>query len=206
MALEVMTVRKIALTGGIASGKSTVTVKLRARGYVVIDADDIVRQLYGKGKPIYNAIVGTFGNEILDPSGEIDRKKLGALVFSDSKARELLNSVTHPIVEAEISKDLQEKRLQGENMIFVDSPLLVETGNCERYDTVVLVYVDPQTQLQRLQSRNQLSHDEAVLRIKSQMSLEEKKAYADYIIDNNGTLEMLDQQVDQLLMWLRQPD
>lgn len=203
MALGVMTVRKIALTGGIASGKSTVTVKLRARGYVVIDADDIVRQLYGKGKLIYNAIVSAFGNEILDPTGEIDRKKLGALVFSDSEALKRLNSVTHPIVEAEISKDLEKKLLQGENVIFVDTPLLVETGNCERYDAVVLVYVNPQTQLQRLQSRNQLSHDEAVQRIESQMPLDEKKAYADFIIDNNGTLEMLDDQVEQLLMWLR---
>jgi dephospho-CoA kinase len=94
VALGVMTVRKIALTGGIASGKSTVTVKLRARGYVVIDADDIVRQLYGKGKPIYNAIVSAFGNEILDPTGEIDRKKLGALVFSDARVAKLADALS----------------------------------------------------------------------------------------------------------------
>jgi len=199
-------VRKIALTGGIASGKSTVTLILRARGYVVIDADDIVRQLYGKGKPIYNAIVSAFGNEILNLSGEIDRKKLGALVFSDSEARKRLNSATHPIVEAEITKELHEKQLQGETMVFVDMPLLIETGNSERYDAVILVVVDFETQLQRLQSRNQLSHDEAVLRIKSQMPLEDKKAYADFIIDNNGTLEMLDQQVDQLLARLKHSD
>jgi len=199
-------VRKIALTGGIASGKSTVTLILRARGYVVIDADDIVRQLYGKGKPIYNAIVSAFGNEILNLSGEIDRKKLGALVFSDSEARKRLNSATHPIVEAEITKELHEKQLQGETMVFVDTPLLIETGNSERYDAVILVVVDFETQLQRLQSRNQLSHDEAVLRIKSQMPLEDKKAYADFIIDNNGTLEMLDQQVDQLLARLKHSD
>lgn len=198
--------RKIALTGGIASGKSTVTLILRARGYVVIDADDIVRQLYGKGKPIYNAIVSAFGNEILNLSGEIDRKKLGALVFSDSEARKRLNSATHPIVEAEITKELHEKQLQGETMVFVDTPLLIETGNSERYDAVILVVVDFETQLQRLQSRNQLSHDEAVLRIKSQMPLEDKKAYADFIIDNNGTLEMLDQQVDQLLARLKHSD
>lgn len=198
--------RKIALTGGIASGKSTVTLILRARGYVVIDADDIVRQLYGKGKPIYNAIVSAFGNEILNLSGEIDRKKLGALVFSDSEARKRLNSATHPIVEAEITKELHEKQLQGETMVFVDMPLLIETGNSERYDAVILVVVDFETQLQRLQSRNQLSHDEAVLRIKSQMPLEDKKAYADFIIDNNGTLEMLDQQVDQLLARLKHSD
>lgn len=198
--------RKIALTGGIASGKSTVTLILRARGYVVIDADNIVRELYGKGKPIYNAIVSTFGKEILDLSGEIDRKKLGALVFSDSEARKRLNSATHPIVEAEISKELHEKQLQGETMVFVDTPLLIETGNSERYDAVILVAVDFETQLQRLQSRNQLSHDEAVLRIKSQMPLEDKKAYADFIIDNNGTLEMLDQQVDQLLARLKASD
>lgn len=198
--------RKIALTGGIASGKSTVTLILRARGYVVIDADDIVRQLYGKGKPIYNAIVSAFGNEILNLSGEIDRKKLGALVFSDSEARKCLNSATHPIVEAEITKELHEKQLQGETMVFVDTPLLIETGNSERYDAVILVVVDFETQLQRLQSRNQLSHDEAVLRIKSQMPLEDKKAYADFIIDNNGTLEMLDQQVDQLLARLKHSD
>ncbi|MZQ99369.1 MAG: dephospho-CoA kinase [Acidaminobacter sp.] len=196
----------IALTGGIASGKSSVTLILRARGYVVLDADDIVRQLYGKGMPIFNAILSVFGNNILDDAGEIDRKKLGNLVFSDSEARIRLDSVTHPIVEAEISRGIEEQRMQGENIIFVDSPLLIETGKYERYDMVILVYVDPDTQIQRLRSRNQLSYEEAIQRIKSQMPLEEKKAYADYIIDNSGTLEALEQQVDLLLRLLAQSD
>lgn len=193
-----------ALTGGIASGKSTVTLKLRARGCVVIDADDIVKQLYGKGKPIYEAIVREFGNEILDLKGEIDRKKLGRLVFSDSEVRNRLNNATHPIVDAEILWGIETAKHQGEKFIFVDSPLLVETGKHEHYDAVILVYVHPDIQIQRLMLRNQLSHEEALQRINSQMPIDDKKAYADFIIDNNGTIEALDRQVDQLLLKLWQ--
>jgi len=191
-----------ALTGGIASGKSTVTLKLRSRGYSVLDADEIVRQRYGKGQSIYNAIVSAFGNEILDLAGEIDRKRLGALIFSNAEARKRLDSATHPIVEAEILRMIEDANANNEKMIFVDSPLLVEMGKLERYDAVILVYVTPDIQLQRLMTRNHLTYDEAMQRINSQMPIEGKKAYADFIVDNSGPLDALDQQIDDLLVQL----
>ena len=176
-----------ALTGGIASGKSTVTEWLRSRGYLVIDADEIVKDLYGQGEPVYNAIVKTFGSEILNSQGEIDRLKLGRIVFSDKDSRLRLNHATHPIIEAQISEKINAAKAACKSMVFVDSPLFLEKGRDPTYDAVILVYVDPEVQMKRLMKRNQLSIEDAKRRIESQMPLREKRAHSDYIIDNKGT-------------------
>ncbi|SCZ77223.1 dephospho-CoA kinase [Acidaminobacter hydrogenoformans] len=188
-----------AITGGIASGKSTVTLWLRSRGYMVIDADEIVKDLYGKGDPIYNAIVKVFGTEVLKPDGEIDRQKLGGIVFGDEASRLRLNNATHPIVEAQIADKIEAAKAKGISVIFVDSPLLLEKGPDPRYDAVILVYVDPEVQLSRLMERNHLSVEDAGRRIKSQMPLGEKRSHSDFIIDNNGTLEALELQLETLI-------
>lgn len=193
------------ITGGIASGKSTVTGFLRDRGFMVIDADEVVRGLYKPGLKIYQAIVAAFGTEILDKSGEIDRKKLGALVFGSSVQRERLNAATHPIIQDEMDRRLRDAEAQGAAIIFVDSPLLIEMGQTDRYDAIILVCAEPLVQLERLMQRNQLSHEEARLRIESQMPLAQKKARADYLLHNDGDLESLKHQVEMLLDQLMAP-
>lgn len=191
-----------AITGGIASGKSTVTRFLREKGFVVIDADEVVRVLYQPGLKIYQAIVAAFGTGILEPSGEIDRRKLGALIFGSSAQRERLNAATHPIIQEEMERLLSDAEAQGATMVFVDSPLLIEMGHMERYDAIILVYVEPQIQLERLMLRNHLSREEALLRIESQMPLAQKKSWADFLLDNGGDLKSLEHQVEMLLAQL----
>ncbi|HHY03867.1 MAG TPA: dephospho-CoA kinase [Thermoanaerobacterales bacterium] len=189
----------IGLTGGIASGKSTVSMYLKSKGAVIIDADKIARQIMQKGKPAWNEIILHFGKDILTDKNEIDRKRLGKQVFSDKRKLSLLNSITHPKIINEIEKQLKNFEKNNKSVVVIDAPLLLETGLDVLVDEVWLVVVDEQTQLKRLISREEdLGVDEAYARIKSQMSLQDKKKLADRLIDNSGTIGETKEQLDKI--------
>jgi dephospho-CoA kinase len=189
----------VGLTGGIASGKSTVSHIFRSLGAQVIDADILAREVVEPGKPAWQDIVNAFGRDILLPDGSIDRKKLGAIVFQNPTKREVLNQIVHPRVFEEEKRLYQELRRQyPEALIIVDAALLIESGSYQRFHKLIVVYVDEQTQLRRLMLRDGISAEEAWARIRSQMPLSEKVKYADYIIDNRGSLEETRRQVEEV--------
>lgn len=162
----------VGITGGIASGKSTVSSFILELGYPVIDSDQISKELSQRDMSIYKAIVEVFGNEYLLPNLEIDRKKLGRLIFENEDARAKLNQITHPKIVEEIQKRINKME---ENLIFLDIPLLFEAKLSYLCDTIVCVYAPKEIQIQRLMSRDRISKAYAVQKISSQMSLEEKK-------------------------------
>jgi dephospho-CoA kinase len=191
--------KAVGLTGGIASGKSTVSHIFRSLGAQVIDADILARQVVEPGKPAWQEIVHSFGKDILLPDGQIDRKKLGAIVFQDPVKREVLNQIVHPRVFEEKNRIYQDlRRKYPEALIIVDAALLIEAGSYKRLSKLIVVYVDEQTQLRRLMLRDGISAEEAWLRIRSQMPLSEKVKYADYVIDNRGSLEETRRQVEEV--------
>ena len=195
----------IGLTGGIATGKSTAASIIRNRGYVVIDADEIAREILEPGQPGYSHVVKEFSNTILTDKGAVDRKKLGDLVFTDAAIREKLDNILHPIISDEILKNLVSH--ESELYIFVDIPLLFEVRSRMEnegllFDEIWLVYADQDTQLARLTRRNNLTEKEAQARVKSQMDIEQKKNMADAVIDNTGSREELEAAVDSLLACL----
>lgn len=177
----------IGLTGGIASGKSTVSRMLRELGAPVIDADAIVHRLQAPGTPVTLAIAAEFGPDIIRPDGALDRAALGRIVFADKEARSRLEAIVHPAVRRQMQDEAEAYRRQGHPAAVLDVPLLIEGGLHRTVDRVWLVYVDRETQLARLMARDGLSRAEAELRAAAQMSLEEKRAFADLIIDNRGS-------------------
>ncbi|KRN77078.1 dephospho-CoA kinase [Weissella minor] len=191
---------KLGLTGGIATGKSTVSKYLQEeKGLPVIDADLIAYQITADGQPALKEIVRAFGPGMVSFDGQLNRKKLGALVFNDNDAREKLNQITHPRVYAEFERQLAELESQGVPLVVLDIPLLFESNQGMAYDGVALVTIDEKTQLKRLMNRNQLDEPEAWHRIHAQMPLAKKQAMADFLIDNSSTLEHTYAQVDELL-------
>jgi dephospho-CoA kinase len=193
----------IGLTGGIASGKSTVAKILRELGIPVIDADQIAREVVEVGEAAYWQIVEQFGEDILQQDKTINRVKLGAIVFNDERKRKLLNSIVHPAVRQKMLEQKERYVKKGEKTIVLDIPLLFESNLTHLVDKIVVVYVDNHIQLERLMARNCFSKEEAEVRIKAQMPLKEKAAKADAVIDNNGTIE---QTKEQLLNILKQWD
>lgn len=186
----------IGLTGSIATGKSTVSRILASLGGVVIDADQIVRHVQRPGERAWREIVETFGEEILLETKELDRAKLGALVFGNEANRQKLNEIVHPRVREERDRQTQAALADNPQAIVIwDIPLLIETGIYREVDKTIVVFVDPETQLQRLLSRDALPIEQAQRRIAAQMPIEEKKQYADYLIDNRGSLEETERQV-----------
>ena len=186
----------IGLTGSIASGKSTVSAKLKELGYYVIDCDDIGHRILKKARVGYYPVVAEFGEEILDSIGHIDRKKLGQIIFNDKSKKEKLNQILHPII-----KDLVKKEIDAyyHGLIFLDCPLLFETDFHELCDETVVVYVNMDTQIHRLMARDGITFPEALKKIYAQMSMDEKLELADYVIDNCHSLGDLDWQIKQLL-------
>ncbi|GGE76824.1 dephospho-CoA kinase [Priestia taiwanensis] len=179
----------IGLTGGIASGKSTVSTMLEEIGIPVIDADKIAKEVVEVGQEAYIKIVATFGEEILLPNGELDRLKLGAIIFNDAEKRKILNNIVHPAVR-ECMNERKNRYLQaGEEAVVLDIPLLFEGNLTNIVDKVLVVYVDEEVQLDRLMKRNDFTKEEALARIHSQMPLKEKVSRSDEAINNNGSLE-----------------
>lgn len=193
----------IGLTGGIASGKSTVSNILVERGYKVIDADKISREIVEINKPAYKKIVEFFGEEILLGDKSINRKLLGTIIFSDHKKRDVLNNITHPLVFEDIKDKIKEYSVDN-RVIFLDIPLLFEQYDLLKehkiiMDEIWLVYVNKETQITRLMRRDNISKEEAILKIQSQMDIEHKRKMSSKIIDNNGDMESLREVVYKLM-------
>lgn len=196
---RVAAMRLIGLTGGIASGKSLVSRQLQELGAMVIDADQIAREVVQPGRPGWELIVREFGRSFIDRDGGLDRKALGRLVFHNPQALEKLNRITHPLILAEIDRRLQAYRSGPEGIAVLDAPLLLETGLDRFVDEVWVVLVDHQTQVKRLMERDWLTEQEAGQRIRLQIPLEEKASRADRVIDNRGLPEETERQVKKAL-------
>lgn len=189
----------IGLTGGIASGKSTVSNYLKQLGAIVIDADIVSREIVGKGQPALKEIVEIFGRKVLQRDGTLNRKHLGSIVFSDPQKLQVLNKITHNRIIKNIEEKIKYYRDIGDfKAIFIDAALLIEMKMYFLTDEIWLVTISKETQLKRLMLRDDLSFDEAMNRINSQMSLKQKKDISDVIIDNSKDYNYLKEQVDYL--------
>ena len=176
------------LTGGLASGKSTIARIFASLGCTSVDADQIVARLYRPGEAGHEALVRNYGAGILLPDGTIDRRKLADAAFATVESAKALNALIHPLVVAEEARLMEEEASKGgDRIVMVEATLLIEAGGRERYDRIVIVDVDPETQLARAMARG-MSRDDAERRIANQLPREERLRYADYVIDNSGDL------------------
>ena len=188
----------IGITGGIASGKSTVTNFLRQKGFQVVDADALVHQLQKPGGRLFKALVQHFGQEIILENGELNRPLLASLIFSNTEEREWSKQIQGEIIREELAR-LRDQLAQTEEIFFMDIPLLFEQDYSSWFNETWLVYVEPDVQMDRLMKRDQLSKDLAISRLSAQWSLEEKKGLASQVIDNNGSQDQLLAQLNSLL-------
>lgn len=189
--------KRVGLTGGIATGKSTVAGFFRARGIPVVDADQVARDVVEPGQPALAEIVQTFGADVLD-GVELDRKKLGALVFGDESARKKLNAIIHPRIAMESQHQLSKASEQDVPFVLYEAALLVENKIHAAFAALIVVSVPEETQLTRLMARDSSDESSARGRIASQMPLSEKEALADFLIRNDGTLEETEAQVQEV--------
>lgn len=192
----------IGLTGGIATGKSTVSKIIKGKYYPVIDVDLVSREVVEINEPAYKDIVNTFGDVILLPDKNIDREKLGSIIFNNEKSRKTLNDIVHPRIYGRIKKYIRKYQNEECNLIFIDIPLLIESkDNLEKedikFDEIWLVYANKEQQIKRLKERNNYTNEEAFSRINSQMDIEDKKKYCDRIIDNTKNIEYTIQKVEK---------
>lgn len=185
------------LTGSIATGKSTVSAILRDLGAFIVDADRVAREVVRPGTRAWEAIVRIFGAEVLQPGGEIDRERLGRIVFNDAAMRAMLEEVVHPEVMSAMDEQVSAIR-QGspDALVILDVPLLIETGMHRGLSEVIVVYCPEDQQITRLMVRDTISRDEALARVRAQLSIEEKRRYASLIIDNSASLEETRAQVE----------
>ena len=190
--------RVIGLTGGIASGKSTVARILARLGAAVVDADQLAREAVLPGTPAHEAIVAAFGPAILQHDGTLDRTALGRLVFADPEARRRLEAITHPAIRALAEQHLSALRKAGTQFVLYVAPLLIEARATDRVDEIWVVYADRETQLARLMTRDGLSRQEAEQRLAAQMPMEEKARYGSVVIDNRGPPDELEREVTRL--------
>jgi len=188
----------LGITGSIASGKSLVTELLRKKGAAVLSADQLARELVEPGSRLLAELVIRFGSAILTADGKLDREGLGRLVFADEGERQSLNALLHPAIAQLSEQRLTELVKSGVPLVAYEAPLLFEAGGEQRVDKVLVVTVDAAVQLQRLIARDQLDEATARMRIAAQMSQQEKIARADYLIDNSGSLDDLEKEVDRL--------
>lgn len=194
----------VGLTGGIATGKSTVTEMLRGLGAYVVDADVWARKVVEPGSPALTEIKQAFGSQVIQPNGTLNRPALAGIVFHNPDARALLNAITHPRVRAGMKAETEAYHLQSPNLPVVwDVPLLFEGETRHLVDKTLLVYVDEQTQVDRLMVRDSFTLEDAQARIASQLPIEQKRQWADYVIDNRGTLDETREQVERVWENLR---
>ncbi|MGL5513703.1 MAG: dephospho-CoA kinase [Sporomusa sp.] len=185
----------IGLTGGIASGKSTVSKMLSELGAYIVDADKITHEITEPGKPAWHDIVATFGQAITDSSGHINRKRLGTIIFADPKAKARLELITHPRIAEEAMIAVASAQKQGYKVIVLDAPLLIEAKWHTYVDAIWLVYINEKTQVIRLMLRDNCSYETAMSKINAQLSLQEKLKYANVVIDNSKTIGNTKKQV-----------
>ena len=190
----------VGLTGGIGAGKSSVSARLAAKGAVIVDADAIVREVQAKGTPVFDAIVERFGPGVVGPDGERDRPALAAIVFPDPEALKELNALVWPAVGVEVQRRVDEQR-GSDRVVVLDVPLLVESG---RYvaSGVIVVDTDHDVAVERLARDRGMAEEDARARMARQVSREERRAKADFVIDNSGTPEELDEAVDRAWAWI----
>lgn len=189
----------LGLTGGIATGKSTVSRYFAEKGIPVVDADLAARKVVEPGTEGLAGIVAHFGPAILNMDGTLNRKKLGSIIFADEAKRQVLNQTLHIHIRRQIQNETQVLLDQKHSLIVLDIPLLFESGYDKNCNAVMVVYTTPEVQKQRLMARNNLTEQEANDRISSQISIDDKKALADIVIDNNGSLEATYEQVEKWL-------
>ncbi|MFB4298938.1 dephospho-CoA kinase [Actinomadura sp. NTSP31] len=187
---------KVGLTGGIGSGKSEVSARLDERGALVIDADKIAREVVEPGTPGLAAVVAEFGEDVLLPSGALDREKVGRIVFADPDRLAALNAIVHPLV-GERMQELMDAA-PADAIVVYDVPLLAENGLAGMYDAVVVVDAPEETQLDRLTSRRGMTEEDARARMANQATREQRRAVATHVLDNSGTLDDLKSQIDAL--------
>jgi|SRR5262245_49938450 len=187
---------KVGLTGSIAVGKSYVVSVLAELGCVTFDADKVAHSVMTPGQPAYEDIVREFGDKVLAPDGSIDRGKLGGIVFADEERRIRLNEIVHPRVIQEQNRLLTEAEAKNpDGIAIIDAALMIESGGYKRFDKLIVVYCDPETQIERLMRRNQITRQDAEARIAAQMSSTEKRKYADYELDTSGGFDQTRQRV-----------
>jgi dephospho-CoA kinase len=187
---------RVGLTGSIAVGKTFVCEVFRELGVAVLDADQTAREVVEPNTIGLNRIIEAFGSGILQPNGELDRLKLGAIVFADSAKRETLNSIIHPLVfEAQDLwlRDLEKKGV--DKFAIIDAALMIESNGYQRFDKIIVVWCDAEIQIERLMNRNKLNREEAIIRINTQMSQTEKKKFGDYLIDSSDGFDSVRRQV-----------
>jgi dephospho-CoA kinase len=189
----------IGLTGSIASGKSTVSNMLKEKGYPIVDADKIARQVVEPGTPVIKEIAEHFGDEVLNEDGSLNREKLGKRIFKSEEERKKLNTIIHPAIRNEMIRQKEQWISKGAGTVILDIPLLFESKLQSFVEKIIVVSVTPEIQKQRLIARNELNEQEAADRINSQLLMVEKEAGADAVIDNNGTIEETKMQVETLL-------
>jgi len=195
---------KVGLTGSIAVGKSYVCEVFRELGVFVLDADKTAREVVEPNTKGLKTIIEHFGIDVLQPNGKLDRAKLGAIIFTDAPKRELLNSIVHPLVIEKQNEWLRGRERQNANAIcIIDAALMIESGSWKRFDKIIVVWCEPAIQLKRLMLRNNLSTEQASLRINSQMPQEEKKQFADFLIDTTEGFESAKKQTKEIFNQLK---
>ncbi|CAM0879459.1 unnamed protein product [Alopecurus aequalis] len=197
--------RLVGLTGGIASGKSTVSSLFMSAGVPVVDADIVARNVVHKGTGGWKKIAKAFGDDILLENGEIDRARLGQMVFSDPVKREILNRLLAPHISFGIFWEILKLWMNGHTVIIADIPLLFETKMDRLTDPVIVLWMDPKIQIERLMSRDGCSEEQAQNRINAQLALDWKKSEADIVIDNSGSLDDMKEQFQEVLKQVAGP-
>lgn len=190
--------RLVGLTGGIGSGKSTVARMLAERGAAVIDVDEIAREVVEPDRGAFNEVVDRFGDTVVGPDGSLDRGRLAEIVFADQTAREDLNAIVHPRVREEIGRRLEELTAEDDRLVVLDIPLLAEGGQTEGYEAIIVVTAPVEVRVERLVRDRKMDPDDARARIAAQASDDDRRAIATHVVDNAGSLEDLQGQVDEV--------